>query len=90
MKLENTYTLKSAEDGIAHIALMANIFPEFADQTMAFRGIQNGTMDVDIESGLILNSKISQQLKGTIIIGGKQQPVDASSEITIFGNKQQH
>jgi hypothetical protein len=90
MKLENTYTLKSVEDGIAHIAMTANITPEFAGQNMAFRGIQNGTMDVDIESGLILNSKISQQLKGTILIGDKQQPVDASSEITIFGNKQQH
>jgi len=90
MKLENTYTLKGVEDGIAHIAMTANILPEFAGQNMAFRGIQNGTMDVDIESGLILNSKISQQLKGTILIGDKQQPVDASSEITIFGNKQQH
>ena len=89
MRLDNTYTLKSIDNDVAHIELNANIFPEDTTHMMKFKGIQSGNIDVEISSGMILNSKISQQFKGTIMIADKQHPVDASSEITIYGNKQQ-
>lgn len=89
MKLENTYTLKHIDKGIAYIELHSIISPESATQAMAFSGIQNGTIEVEIESGLIFNSRISQQLKGKILIGEKENPVTANSEINIYGSKQQ-
>lgn len=88
MKLENTYTLKKIDNGIAYIELSATISPESASQPMAFNGIQNGNLDIDIESGLILKSHISQQLKGKLMVGGKESPVSANSEINIYGSKE--
>lgn len=89
VRVRNKYQLISIEKGIAHIELQGRISSDNAEQTqnsdMQLKGTQNGEMDIDIKSGLVLNGKISQQLSGNMNITGQTTPVDIESDIYILG-----
>lgn len=87
MKLENTYKLKSIDEGIAHIELEGQIRPEDTTQAMVFSGVQSGGIDIDIKTGLITIARITQHLNGKITAAGKTNEVSATSEINLIGNK---
>jgi hypothetical protein len=87
MRLINTYTLKSIDGDIAHIALEGQISAEDSTQSPNFIGIQSGAIDVDIKTGLITIGQISQHLNGKIKLAGKVTEASATSEINLIGNK---
>ena len=56
------------------------------DSDMQLKGMQNGEMEIDIKSGLVVSGKISQQLSGKMNITGQSTPVDIESNIYIMGS----
>ncbi|HEY9178350.1 MAG TPA: DUF6263 family protein [Flavipsychrobacter sp.] len=89
VRVRNRYQLISIKKGVAHIELQGRINSDNAEQTrnsdMELRGLQSGEMDIDIESGLVITGKISQQLSGNMNITGESTPVDIESDIYIMG-----
>ncbi|MBN9484328.1 MAG: DUF6263 family protein [Flavipsychrobacter sp.] len=77
------YTLSGITGSVAHIDVDGKVTPLDSTQNMAFKGVQSGNMDIDINTGTIITSKISQQLSGTIYTDGKANPVNATAELTI-------
>lgn len=91
MRIINTYKMASVKDGIAHLEMTAKITTEDtankATMQANIRGVQTGTIDMEVETGLIKEAKITQQLSGTINMIGKDNPVNAKTEIHILGTK---
>lgn len=84
---DDTYKLISVEKGIAHVEVNANLHTAPADSTdVSMKGIQVGTLDIDIASGLIVNGKLSGHINGNMKLG-INAATSLSSEITIAGKK---
>lgn len=90
VRVRNRYQLVSVKDGVAHVELQGRITSDNALQTqdsdMQLKGMQNGEMEIDIKSGLVVSGKISQQLSGKMNITGQSTPVDIESNIYIMGS----
>ena len=50
-------------------------------------GTQRGTMEVDIASGLPMQTKLKQDISGNLAIQGMQIPMSITSDITITGKR---
>lgn len=95
LNFKNNYTLKSVKKGIAHIDVMADISmsrPEDSSETMLdmeITGTQNGTIDMEVATGLIKESKLEQQIKGKVSMPNLEveAPISAKSLVTITGNE---
>jgi hypothetical protein len=90
VRVRNRYQLVSVKGGVAHVELQGRITSDNALQTqdsdMQLKGMQNGEMEIDIKSGLVVSGKISQQLSGKMNITGQSTPVDIESNIYIMGS----
>ncbi|WP_257667638.1 DUF6263 family protein [Parapedobacter tibetensis] len=51
------------------------------------KGTQTGTLEVDIKSGLPLQTKLKQAISGNLEVQGMQIPMTITSDITITGKK---
>lgn len=91
MRVMNTYKLVSVKEGIAHIEMNAKITSEdtTASTQANIRGIQTGTIDMEVQTGLIKEGKMTQEISGTINMTGKENPVDAKTTIHIIGSRVQ-
>jgi hypothetical protein len=90
MNTDNTFKLISVKDGIAHIEMSSKISsqPNNEEQVkMSLEGVQTGGLDVDIASGLLVGSVLSQQIKGTFEMNGNKMPVEISSDINVSGSR---
>ncbi|MCB9046717.1 MAG: hypothetical protein H6550_11350 [Chitinophagales bacterium] len=89
VRIKNKYQLVSVKNGIAHVELQGRITSDNAEQaqnsSMALNGTQSGSLDIAVNSGLVQNGKIAQQLSGNMDITGETTPVTIESNIYIMG-----
>lgn len=97
MTLDNTFKLISVNDGKAHIEMDSKITgeavnnPQMAGMQMELNGTQKGTMDVEVSTGMIADSKLKQEIKGKMAMKQGDQnidiPMEIKSDIHITGQK---
>lgn len=86
--ITNNYKLMFVNNNMAHIELTARInSTQENNQQVDISGIQRGSMDVDINTGLVSNAKMEQQLSGHLYLNGKETPVAVKATIHIMGTK---
>ncbi len=85
------YQLTEIKDGIAHIELKGKITTANITQaqgtTADMKGTQEGSYDVEIATGMVVNASIKQSLNGTMNITGELTPATLESGIYIMGKK---
>jgi hypothetical protein len=95
MDIDNTYTLKSIKNGIAKIEISSTIKQDdeisgiamLPGAEISIDGTQKGEMNVDISSGLVIKSSISQSIKQLIKAQGMEIPVNLESQLEISAVK---
>jgi len=93
MQMNNKFKLVSVSNGIAHIEVNSKIVgtagnnPAMKQMKMELNGTQTGTMDVEVSSGLITDSKMKQNMKGKMSMMGMEIPMEISSDVHITGKK---
>jgi len=91
MQVVSTYKLVSLSDEQAHIEIDATIkskasrHPEIQDMQIEMNGTQTGSMDIEIETGLIIDSRFVQNVTGKMVLTGNEIPMTLTSETRIFG-----
>lgn len=87
--VKNRYRLLSVDNEQAHIELQGRLSTDMTEQaqnsSMTLNGIQSGTFDMVLSSGLIQSAKIKQELSGEMDITGTNTPVTVESDIYIMG-----
>lgn len=90
VRVKNKYQLKAVNNGFAIIELQGRLSTEMAEQAqnsnMKLQGVQNGTFNVKINSGLVESGRISQELTGEMNITGTNTPVSVASDFYIIGS----
>lgn len=94
MKLENDFKLTSVSNGIAHLDVSSKITgaggttdEQKKNMQINLNGDQKGTMDVAVESGLVTDSKLKQNIKGDISMMGMKIPLTMTQDIHITAKK---
>jgi hypothetical protein len=93
MEMDNKYKLVSVNNGVAHLEVNSTITgkpgnnPAMAQMKIEMKGTQTGTMDVEVGTGLITDSKLKQNMKGKMSMMGMEIPMEISSDIHIAGKK---
>lgn len=89
VRIRNKYQLVSIKHGVATIELQGRVNSGSLSQTqgdkVSLKGIESGSFDVEIATGLVKNASISQKLSGNMNITGKDAPVEVESQIFIMG-----
>ena len=91
MAVNSTYKLVSVSNDVAHIEITATIRsipssnPQMKGMDIEMNGTQNGSMDIDVKSGLIQESKFTQDVSGKMKIPGAEIPMKLTSETRIIG-----
>lgn len=95
MDIDNTYTLKSVKNGIAKIEISSTIKQDdeisgiamLPGAEISIDGTQKGELSVDISTGLVIQSSISQSIKQLIKAQGMEIPVNLESKLEISAKK---
>ena len=94
LKVDNTYKLASVSNGVAHLDVVSKITSaggsvQTAGQEvkMDLNGDSKGTMDIDVASGFMTDSKMKQTIKGNISVASMQVPMNVVNDIHISGKK---
>ena len=91
MAVNSTYKLVSVSNDVAHIEITATIKsipssnPQMKGMDIEMNGTQNGSMDIDVKSGLIQESKFTQDVSGKMKIPGTEIPMKLTSDTRIIG-----
>lgn len=80
MKLASTYTLSGVQNGVAHLLTTGKLT---SSGTGTYTGTQNGTLDVDVATGLVLRSQLRRTMAGRT---GKF-PIRSVTDVTVAGKK---
>jgi hypothetical protein len=94
MEQENVYTLDKIEDGKAYIRLSSTVSPGEGEpvemgptkMTYELNGVQEGSIIVDIETGLTLEGTLDQTLGGTVTIDNPMMGEPMDAPMTIEGS----
>lgn len=95
MNNTNSFTLKAINNDVAIIAshgklksddIMSNVMG-YGDVTTALKGDQEGEFEMEAKTGMLINCKISADIKGTIIVMGREVPVKISNVIKVKGKR---
>ena len=94
MKLDNTYKLTSVSNGTAHIDVVSKISTDGKpviqggqEMKIDLNGESKGTMEVEVASGLVSDSKMKQTIKGNVSVMGISVPMSIDNDIHITGKK---
>lgn len=94
MRIDNEFKLKSVSGNIAHLTVAAKITgggkspsAEMQNMSMDIKGDQKGTMDVEVATGLVTESQMTQTIKGDMGMSGMKVPISINSEIHLTGKK---
>ncbi len=94
MTIDNEYKLTSVSGRTAHIDVNAKIkgggastAPEMKNMNINLNGDQKGTMDVEVATGLVTDSKLKQNITGDISAMGMKMPMKISSDIHLSARK---
>jgi hypothetical protein len=93
-KVTTTYTLKDIDDGIAIIESrgemandkgVANVMGQAV--TGNLEGRQEGTAEIDIQTGMLLSNTIKAKVEGTLQIVGRDIPVTINNTVKMQGKR---
>ncbi len=94
MTIDNEFKLTSVSGNTAHLDVNAKIKgggastdPEMKNMTINLNGDQKGTMDVEVATGLVTDSKLKQSIKGDISMMGMKMPMNINSDIHLSAKK---
>lgn len=96
MTLDNNYKLISVNNGSAHVEINSTIKAQAATtgqmaqmqgMKIDLTGDQKGTMDIEVASGMVTTSKMTQNIKGKISVQGQEIPMSIKSDVTLTGKK---
>lgn len=91
MALDNVWTLEKVEGKYAYLKVETNFSPVAGAaspvQIKGMEGLQTGTIQVDIASGITLNSNLTQDLTMSMDAGGQAAEVTVKSKINVVGTK---
>lgn len=94
MKIENEFRLTSVSNGIAHLDVSSKITggggiadEQAKNMQINLNGDQKGTMDVEVSSGLVTDSKLKQNIKGDISAMGMKIPLTMVQDIHLTAKK---
>lgn len=94
INVTNNYKLMFINGDNAHLEVSSRVSSDSNTQMgnakMSLIGIQSGSLDVSISSGMITNGRFEQQISGTIDFAGKETPVSIRSEVHIMGTKKKN
>ncbi|MBS1688089.1 MAG: hypothetical protein JSS96_05155 [Bacteroidetes bacterium] len=89
---DNTFKLVSISNGIAHIEVNSNLISSPEDNPeikgLNMRGTQTGMLDMEINTGLIVDYKLSRHMDGTMDMMGISAPTTITSDVHIYGREQ--
>jgi len=89
---DNTFKLVSISNGIAHIEVNSNLVSSSGDNPeikgLNMRGTQTGTLDMEINTGLIVDYKLSRHMDGNMDMMGMSAPTTITSDVHIYGREQ--
>lgn len=95
INMENTYTLKSVEDGKATLTVSSdlnlpqtNMGTDSLQTQMELKGKQDGTIELDIATGQVINSKIISDIKGKMVMQNAPEDINIKSTISVTSKKQ--
>lgn len=95
INMENTYTLKSVENGKATLAVTSDLnLPktemgvDSAKTQMELAGKQDGTIELDIATGQVISSKTISDIKGKMTMQNVPEDINIKSTITVSSKKQ--
>ena len=94
MNMDNEFKLTSVSNGTAHLDVNTKITggggmssPEMKNMQINLSGDQKGTMDVEVATGLVTDSKLKQNVKGDISMMGMKIPLTMTQDIHITAKK---
>jgi hypothetical protein len=93
MSIDNQFKLTSVTGNTAHVEMNATIkgggttAPEMKSMNINLSGDQKGTMDVEIATGLVTESKVKQNIKGDISAMGMKIPMTIAADIHLSAKK---
>lgn len=93
MKMENEFKLKDVTGNTAHLDINSKISGggagsgEMKNMNINLSGDQQGTMDVEVATGLVTDSKIKQNIKGDMSMMGMKIPMTISQDIHLTAKK---
>lgn len=95
VNMDNEYKLTSVSNGIAHIDVTSKMTgggdiaggEEMKNVKVNLSGEQKGTMEVEVASGLVVDSKLKQDIKGDISMMGMKIPLTMTQDIRITAKK---
>lgn len=92
--LKDFFTLKNVEDGKAFVTSSGLISSDSTASSMMgyqvnsdLKGKQEGEYEIDIQSGMMANCKVSTNIEGTLNVMGREVPINMDIEIKIEGSK---
>ncbi|MEO6834152.1 MAG: DUF6263 family protein [Chitinophagaceae bacterium] len=95
VNMDNEYKLTSVSNGIAHLDVSSKLTgggdiaggEEMKNVKVDLKGDQKGTMDVEVATGLVVDSKLKQDIKGDISMMGMKIPLTMTQDIRITAKK---
>jgi len=94
MKMDNTYKLTSVSNGVAHIDVNSVVTAggdmaseQMKNMQIKLSGDQKGTMDVDIATGMVSDSKLKQTISGDMTVSEMKIPIKISQDIHLTAKK---
>jgi hypothetical protein len=94
MKIDNEFKLTSVTGNTAHIDVNAKITgggggdeAEAENMSITLSGDQKGTMEVEVGTGLVTDSKLKQTITGDMSMQGMKIPMSISSDIHMSAKK---
>ena len=94
MVTQTTYTLKKVEKGIATLDIKSTITPLGKEKMVqgtkvetSISGTQNGTMELEVASGMTLSSNIVQNIDSKMKANGTEIPIKVNGTTTIKTTK---
>jgi hypothetical protein len=94
MKIDNEFKLTSVTGNTAHVDVTAKITggggggtEETENMSITLTGDQKGTMDVEVGTGLVTDSKLKQTITGDMSMAGMKVPMTINSDIHMTAKK---
>lgn len=93
LNVKSNFRLESIRDEVATIEMQSRLTSENTPQQknaqVSLNGIQNGTYEIDVNTGLVISGRIKQELSGDMNITGDNNRTDITGNIYIMGVKKQ-
>ncbi len=95
VNMTNEFTLKTINENFAIITASGKVtndhttemLPVYGHVTTSFQGGQESRFEMEARTGMLLNSEIKSDVKGTVRVMGREVPVQIKTRIKIQGKR---